>query len=62
MLNDQLQYTIAQKESFLHQLITAEAKFKVDLIAMIDVYNAQASYVTKLWHRKCRIGRIRTIS
>lgn len=41
---DQLQYTMAQKESFLHQLVTAEEKFKVGLIAVTGVYDAQASY------------------
>ncbi|AKQ33989.1 Type I secretion outer membrane protein [Candidatus Coxiella mudrowiae] len=41
---DQLQFTLAQKESFLHQLITAEEKFKVGLIAITGVYDAQASY------------------
>ncbi|PMB54940.1 Type I secretion outer membrane protein, TolC precursor [Coxiella-like endosymbiont] len=41
---DQLQFTLAQKKSFLHQLITAEEKFKVGLIAITGVYDAQASY------------------
>ena len=41
---DQLQFTLAQKESFLHQLITVEEKFKVGLIAITGVYDAQASY------------------
>ena len=41
---DQLQFTLAQKESFYHQLLTAEEKFKVGLIAITSVYDAQASY------------------
>ena len=41
---DQLQFTLAQKESFLHQLITVEEKFKVGLIAITGVYDTQASY------------------
>lgn len=41
---DQLRFRLAQKESFLHQLITAEEKFKVGLIAITGVYDAQASY------------------
>nr|WP_304985883.1 TolC family outer membrane protein [Coxiella-like endosymbiont] len=41
---DQLQFILAQKESFLHQLITTEEKFKVGLIAITGVYDAQASY------------------
>ncbi|WP_423063107.1 TolC family outer membrane protein [Candidiatus Paracoxiella cheracis] len=42
--NDQLRFTIAQKKAFLRQLITAEQKFKVGLIAVTGVYDAQASY------------------
>lgn len=41
---DQLQFTLAQKEFFLHQLITVKEKFKVGLIAVTGVYDAQASY------------------
>ncbi|ABS77187.1 TolC family outer membrane protein [Coxiella burnetii] len=41
---DQLQFTLAQKESFYHQLVTAQEKFKVGLIAITGVYDAQASY------------------
>jgi outer membrane protein len=41
---DQLQYVLAQKKSFLHQLITAQQKFHVGLIAITGVYDAQASY------------------
>lgn len=42
--NDKLRYTISQKQAFLRQLITAEQKFKVGLIAITGVYDAQASY------------------
>lgn len=42
--NAKLTLTLAQKEQFLHQLITAEQKFKVGLIAITGVYDAQASY------------------
>lgn len=42
--NDQLRYTLSQKQAFLRQLITAEQKFKVGLIAITGVYDAQASY------------------
>lgn len=41
---DQLQFTLAQKEFFLHQLITVKEKFKVGLIAVTGVYDAQAGY------------------
>lgn len=41
---DKLQYTVAQKKSFLRQLITAQQKFHVGLIAITGVYDAQASY------------------
>ena len=41
---DQLRLTLAQKEQFLHQLITAQQKFKVGLIAITGVYDAEASY------------------
>lgn len=41
---DQLQYTLASKKSYLHQLITAKQKFQVGLIAITGVYDAQASY------------------
>jgi len=42
--NDQLRFTLSQKQAFLHQLITAEQKFKVGLIAVTGVYDAEASY------------------
>ncbi len=42
--NTSLRLILAQKEQFLHQLITAQQKFKVGLIAITGVYDAQASY------------------
>lgn len=42
--NDSLKYVLAQKEQDLHQLDTARQKFKVGLIAITGVYDAQASY------------------
>lgn len=42
--NDNLKYILAQKKEDLHQLDTAQQKFKVGLIAITGVYNAQASY------------------
>lgn len=42
--NDDLHYILAQKKEDLHQLDTAQQKFKVGLIAITGVYNAQASY------------------
>lgn len=42
--NDILRFTIAQKEQYLHQLITSKQKFEVGLIAITGVYDAQASY------------------
>lgn len=41
---DQLRFTIANKEAVKRQWITAEQKFKVGLIAITGVYNAEASY------------------
>lgn len=42
--NDNLKYILAQKKEDLRQLETARQKFKVGLIAITGVYNAQASY------------------
>ena len=42
--SDQLRYTLAQKKSVLQELITAQQEFKVGLIAITGVYDAQASY------------------
>src|SRR3990167_158120 len=42
--NDKLQLTLAQKEQFRQQLIQSEEKFKVGLIAITGVYDAQASF------------------
>lgn len=42
--SDKLRYTLARKKSFLQELITAQQKFKVGLIALTGVYDAQASY------------------
>jgi outer membrane protein len=44
MAYDELQYTLSSKRSYLHQLITAQQKFQVGLIAITGVYDAQASY------------------
>jgi outer membrane protein len=43
---DQLRYTIAQKNSVYRQLVTSRQKYKVGLIAVTPVYDAQASYDT----------------
>lgn len=42
--NDNLKFILAQKKEDMHQLDTAQQKFKVGLIAITGVYNAQASY------------------
>lgn len=42
--NAKLTLTLAQKKQFLHQLVTAEQKFRVGLIAITGVYDAQSSY------------------
>ncbi|PHQ81695.1 MAG: channel protein TolC, partial [Coxiella sp. (in: Bacteria)] len=44
---DQLSLTIAQKKAVKRQLVTAQQKFKVGLIAITGVYDAQSSYDTK---------------
>ncbi len=41
---DALRYTLALKQANLHQLVTAEQEYKVGLIAITGVYEAQASY------------------
>lgn len=41
---DKLRFTIANKKAVLRQLVTAEQKFKVGLIAITGVYDAQARY------------------
>jgi len=41
---DTLTLRLAQEKQFLNQLVTSEEKFKVGLIAITGVYNAQASY------------------
>src|SRR3990167_10134671 len=42
--NDRLLLTLAKKEQFINQLVSSEEKFKVGLIAITGVYDAQASY------------------
>lgn len=42
--NARLTLTLAQKKQFLHQLVTSEQKFRVGLIAITGVYDAQSSY------------------
>ena len=41
---DKLRFTIANKKAVKRQLVTAEQKFKVGLIAITGVYDAQARY------------------
>lgn len=41
---DRLQFTLANKRAVYRQLITAEQKFKVGLIAITGVYDAQSVY------------------
>src|SRR3990167_828134 len=42
--NDQLQLTLAAEAQYLNQLVISEAKYKVGVIPITGVYDAQASY------------------
>lgn len=42
--NDQLQLTLAAEAQYLNQLVISEAKYKVGVIPVTGVYDAQASY------------------
>src|SRR3990167_436845 len=42
--SDQLHFVLAQKKSFLQELVTTQQKFDVGLIAATGVYDAKASY------------------
>ena len=44
--NEKLRYTLSTKRAFLQELVTAQQKFKVGLIAITGVYDAQADYDT----------------
>ncbi len=41
---DQLRYTVSNKRAVYQQLVTAQQKFKVGLIANTDVYDARSEY------------------